>query len=458
MTTHTSESELIAKKARSAGNILKTISSENRSLILQKIHDSLKENKDLIKAANKLDLENAEKDQLSQSLLKRLDLFKGDKFDVMLQGILDVAALEDPVGKIKMARELDDGLTLYQVTSPIGVMLVIFESRPEVIANITALSIKSANAAILKGGKESVNTFREMSKIISETIIKNESVTGIPDGSIQLIETRADVTDLLDQSDYIDLVVPRGSNKLVKNIMNSTKIPVLGHADGICSVYVDEDADLVKAKRITLDAKTNYPAGCNAMETLLINPKLNNWWEVLVNLNNSEVTLHCTKAVKREYIEKLEGLKLKEKFSKFIVDIDETIEFDQEYLSFDLAVKFINSTQEAIAHINEHSSKHTDSIVTENEEHANKFLKGIDSASVYWNASTRFADGFRYGFGAEVGIATSKIHARGPVGLDGLVIYQYIIKGNGQVASDYIGAGGSKPFLHKDLDPKKVNL
>ncbi|CCH61293.1 hypothetical protein TBLA_0E02380 [Henningerozyma blattae CBS 6284] len=454
-----SQSELIAKKARAAGNILKTASGENRSQLLYKIHDSLKANADVIKSANKLDLENAVKTNLSSALLKRLDLFKGDKFDVMLQGIIDVANLDDPVGVVKMARELDEGLTLYQVTSPVGVLLVIFESRPEVIANITALSIKSGNAAILKGGKESVHTFREMSKIVTETIIKYQDTTGIPDGSIQLIETRDDVANLLDQVDYIDLVVPRGSNALVKNIMNSTRIPVLGHADGICSIYVDEEANMNEAKRITLDAKTNYPAGCNAMETLLINPKLKNWYEVLINLNQvGKVTLHVTKDVKIEYLKVLKDLNLQESLESMVVDIDEEKEFDQEYLSLDAAVKFVNSTEEAIKHINTHSSKHTDAIITENEEKANMFLKGIDSASVYWNASTRFADGFRYGFGAEVGIATSKIHARGPVGLDGLVIYQYILKGHGQVASDYIGAGGQKAFIHKNLDIKNIKL
>ena len=455
-----STAEEIAKKARVAGNILKTLSNENRSSILYKIHDALKANADKIEAANKIDLEVAKASALSASLIKRLDLFKGDKFDTMLQGIKDVADLEDPVGKVKLARELDEGLVLYQVTAPIGVLLVIFESRPEVIANITALCIKSGNAGILKGGKESVNTFREMARVINDTIAANVDSTGVPVGAVQLIETRQDVNDLLSQDEYIDLVVPRGSNALVRYIKSNTKIPVLGHADGICSVYVDEFADLDKAKRITLDAKTNYPAGCNAMETLLINPKCNQWWEVLENLSrNGDVVLHVTKDVKDSYTSHLKELnRFDEVVSSKLVDASENEDFDKEFLSLDCAVKFIDSTQEAIQHINLHSSRHTDCIVTENKDNAEAFLKGVDSSGVYWNASTRFADGFRYGFGTEVGISTSKIHARGPVGLDGLVIYQYQIRGNGQVASDYLGAGGNKAFIHKDLDVKNIRL
>lgn len=455
-----SSAEQIAKKARYAGNILKTISDENRSKILYRIHDGLDAARVEIEEANKKDLEEAKKGGLADSLVKRLDLFKGDKFDVMLQGIKDVADLEDPVGKVKMAREIDEGLTLYQVTAPVGVLLVIFESRPEVIANITALSIKSGNAGILKGGKESVNTFKAMAKVVNETIAKYESETGVPVGAVQLVETRQDVSDLLNQDEYIDLVVPRGSNSLVRQIKNTTKIPVLGHADGICSIYVDEAADLDKAKRIVLDAKTNYPAGCNAMEALLINPQFPQWDEVILHLiKEGDVTVHVTPDVKESLLKKLEQSgKLDDKVKSKIVDANESEDFDKEFLSLDCAVKFIPNTSEAINHINEHSSKHTEAIITENDENAEKFLKGVDSSGVYWNASTRFADGFRYGFGTEVGISTSKIHARGPVGLDGLVTYQYQIRGNGQIAADYLGAGGKKAFVHKDLNVKNIKL
>ena len=298
-----SVSESIAKTARAAGNILKTLSDEERSSILYKIHDGLKANAASIEAANKLDLEQAKSTNLSDSLVKRLDLFKGDKFETMLQGIVDVANLQDPVGKVNFAREIDENLTLYQITAPVGVLLVIFESRPEVIANITALSIKSGNAAILKGGKESLNTFKEMSRIVNDVVEQNEKTTHVPVGAVQLIETREDVSDLLQQDEYIDLVIPRGSNALVRQIKSSTKIPVLGHADGVCSIYVDESADIGKAKRILVDAKTNYPAGCNAVETLLINPKLQHWWEVLNSLIENGVTLHVSKEVKKQYKE-----------------------------------------------------------------------------------------------------------------------------------------------------------
>lgn len=451
-----SSAHTIANSARIAGNVLKTLSNENRSAILYKIHDNLLAHQDAIKVANEKDLEVAGVTGLSSALLKRLNLFQGDKFDTMLQGIKDVANLEDPVGKVKLARKLDDDLLLYQVTAPIGVLLVIFESRPEVIANITALCIKSGNAGILKGGKESVNTFREVAKVINETIADNVDITGVPVGAVQLIETRQDVSDLLDQDELIDLVIPRGSNELVKNIKRNTRIPVLGHADGICSIYVDEFADLEKAKRISVDSKTNYPAGCNAMETLLINPKLSHWWEILNDLIANKVTIHVTNQVKDAYLEKLGSLT--DDVKSFIVDANESEDFNKEFLSFDCAIKFVDSTQSAIDHINEHSSKHTDSIVTESNKNAEKFLKGIDSAGVYWNASTRFADGFRYGFGTEVGISTSKIHARGPVGLDGLVTYQYQIRGNGNIAADYLGAGGNRAFVHKDIDPSKIVL
>lgn len=434
--------ETIAKQARSASTILKTLSNEERSSALQTVHDALKDSKSTILEANVKDMEAAQAQNLSSSLIKRLDLSKGDKFDVMLQGVLDVAALEDPVGKITLATKLDDGLDLYRLTAPVGVLLIIFESRPEVIANITALAIKSGNTAILKGGKESLHTFTAMANVVNEALAK----TAVPKDAIQLIASREDVAALLDQDKYIDLVIPRGSNELVRNIKSSTKIPVLGHADGICSIFVDKDADLEMASKIVFDAKTNYPAGCNAVETLLIHKDLKDKVAEIVNrLVKGGVTLHTTEEVKAS----LPNVK-----TVPAVDGD----FDKEFLALDIAVKFADSVEDAITHINTHSSKHTESIITENKETAEKFLKAIDSAGVYWNASTRFADGFRYGFGTEVGISTNKIHARGPVGLEGLVIYQYQIRGHGQVVGDYLGGGGSRPFIHQNIDVKNVTF
>ncbi|KAI5908629.1 Gamma-glutamyl phosphate reductase [Candida parapsilosis] len=431
--------ETIAKEANIAFAQLKVLTNAERSQALENIHNSLKENKSSILEANKLDLENAKAKNLSPSLIKRLDLSNPGKFDSMLQGILDVANLPDPVGKVTLARKIDEGLNLYRITAPIGVLLIIFESRPEVIANITALAIKSGNAAILKGGKESYQTFKVMSGMVSKALAN----TNVPSKAIQLIESREDVADLLDQDKYIDLVIPRGSNELVRNIKSNTKIPVLGHADGICSIYVDSNFDLAKAKRVIIDSKTNYPAGCNAVEQLLLNKHIahDDVKSVIKALVDQKVTVHVTPELKPF---------TKELNKDYVVDAD-AYSFDKEYLSLDVSVKFVDNVKDAIDHINQHSSKHTECIITENQETANLFLKSIDSAGIYWNASTRFADGFRYGFGTEVGISTNKIHAKGPVGLEGLMSYQYQLKGDGHIVGDYVGGGGTKLFVHEDL-------
>ncbi|RLV86081.1 Gamma-glutamyl phosphate reductase [Meyerozyma sp. JA9] len=432
----------IAKEAAEAFAQLKTLSDEERSGALQKIHDGLKSAKSKVLESNKVDMENAQKNNLSPSLIKRLDLSNSGKYDTMLQGILDVAALEDPIGKCTFAKKLDEGLNLYRVTAPLGVLLIIFESRPEVIANITALAIKSGNAAILKGGKESYQTFKAMSDIINQVL---STETKVPGPAIQLIQSREDVSSLLSQDKYIDLVIPRGSNELVRNIKENTKIPVLGHADGICSVYVDKDADIEKATKIVVDSKTNYPAGCNAAEQLLVHESISvvNLNKILAGLAGAGVTIHADPQVLQE----VQGsINLGEKLQPADDDA-----FDKEYLSLDISVKRVASLEDVIAHINAHSSKHTDCIVTETKASAEKFLKGIDSAGVYWNCSTRFADGFRYGFGTEVGISTNKIHARGPVGLEGLMSYQYQLRGEGHVVGDYVGGGGNKVFVHEDL-------
>lgn len=449
-----SEAEKIAINARKSSNILKTLSNEERSNALRLIHKALVDKKDEIIAANKLDLEEATSGNYSASLVKRLDLTKGDKYDTMLQGILDVAALPDPVGKVTLATRLDDGLDLFRVTAPVGVLLVIFEARPEVIANIASLALKSGNAAILKGGKESTHSFKAMASAVSSALKE----TGIvPEHGIQLITTRQEVGSLLSQDKYIDLVIPRGSNELVRNIKSNTKIPVLGHADGICSIYISPEAEPKMAARIALDAKTNYPAGCNAVETLLIDnkvlesiPSLSTFPVTVQTLLDAGVTLKVTPEISLA-LDKSVRAGLLNIPSNAKIEAATEQDFYTEFLDTVLAVKAVNSVEDAIDHINEHGSGHTDVIITENEQAANKFLKGVDSAGVYWNASSRFADGFRYGFGTEVGISTNKIHARGPVGLEGLVGYQYHLKGHGQVASDYLGAGGSKEFKHENI-------
>lgn len=443
--------EEIARNAHLAATVLKTLSNKQRSEALYAIKDELVKSKDEILLANKLDLEAAISSNLSSSLIKRLDLSINDKFDSMCQGIIDVADLEDPLNVCTLATKLDDGLDLYRLTCPVGVLLIIFESRPEVIANITALAIKSGNAAILKGGKESLNTFKSLSNIINR--ILNEK-SDVPANSIQLISTRSEVSDLLDQDKFINLVIPRGSNELVRNIKENTKIPVLGHADGICSIYLHKDLDLEKACKIVVDSKTNYPAGCNAVETILVDQNLDVDLQnkILLSLLNANVNLHIEKSLLASVDQDL-----KDKYPNQFIEATED-DFNKEFLSFDVAIKSVIDLEDAISHINLHSSKHTDAIITENKQVAEKYLQSIDSASVYWNCSTRFADGFRYGFGTEVGISTNKIHSRGPVGLDGLVCYYYQLRGNGQIASDYLGAGGDKHFKHIKLDPKNVKL
>ncbi len=351
------------------------------------------------------------------------------------------------VGKITLRTQLDHDLELTRVTCPIGVLLVIFEARPEVIANIASLAIKSGNAAILKGGKESTESFHAISTVISNTL----SHTRVPNSAIQLVKSRDVIDQLLAMDQYIDLVVPRGSNELVRYIKDHTKIPVLGHADGICAIYIHADADKDMATKIILDSKCGYPAACNAVETLLV---------------HDDALLSVFPAVAEALLEKGVSLRCDEKskliLSSFlsptaaaILQTASDADYDTEFLDLVLAIKTIpaapNSVDLAVAHINAHSSHHTDAILTTTASVAEAFMAGVDSAGVYWNASTRMADGMRYGFGTEVGISTNKIHSRGPVGLEGLMIYKYMIRGNGHTAADY--GEGKRAWKHKQLPP-----
>lgn len=321
-------------------------------------------------------------------------------------------------------------------------LLVIFEARPEVIANITALALKSGNVAILKGGKESVHSFAAISKVVQEAL----ATTKIPPGAVQLVQTREDINALLEQDQYIDLVIPRGSNELVRFIKDNTKIPVLGHADGLCAIYVDEHADEAKAIKVVIDSKTDYPAACNAVETLLVHESISAtlFPKIASALINAGVTLRCDPLSKAALQTEFDAVKLE----KVIDAVD--ADYDTEFLELTIAVKIVAGLDEAILHINQHHSGHTDGILTEDKATAEEFMNRIDSAGVFWNASTRFADGFRYGFGTEVGISTNKIHARGPVGLEGLMIYKYQLRGHGQVASEY--GNGKKAYLHQSID------
>lgn len=407
--------EDIAKQAKNASLEMAELTTEVKNKALLKIADALEENKSQIFEANKTDLEQA-KDSVSPSVFNRLKLDENKMRD-MIQGIRDVVKLEDPIGKTLLARQLDEGLNLYKVSCPIGVIGIIFEARPDVIAQISSLAIKSSNAVILKGGKESINTNKTILGIINSIL---DSIKEFPKNALSQVFTHDDVAQMLKCDASIDLIVPRGGNKLVKFIKENTKIPVLGHADGICHIFTDESADFETAKKVIIDAKTQYPSACNAVETLLIHKNFNKKDELLKELENAEITL---------------------------VSSPDTWAF--EHGDKTLAYKVVTNIDEAINHINTYGSGHTDCIITKNEQNAQKFMQKVDSAGVYQNVSTRFADGFRYGFGAEVGISTNKTHARGPVGLEGLTIYKYKLIGNGHIVKDYVD--GTKHFNHKDL-------
>lgn len=410
----------IAKDAKEASLKIADLSTELKNTALLKIADEIELNKDEIFEANKTDLEAAkslvESGEITKSTFNRLKLDENKMRD-MIQGIRDIAKLEDPVNKKLLVRELDSDLTLYKVSCPIGVLGIIFEARPDVIAQISSLAIKSANAVILKGGKESINTNKKILSVINSALKK---IKEFPKNVIQQVFTRDDVAEMLKCDKYINLIIPRGGNKLVKFIKENTKIPVLGHADGICHIFVDETADIDMAIKVVTDAKTQYPSACNAVETLLIHEKFPKIDNLLAALQLSEIQL-----------------------------IDKPESWSHEYGDKILSFKTVKNVDEAIEHINTYGSGHTDSIITKDIENAEKFMNKVDSAGVYFNASTRFADGFRYGFGAEVGISTNKTHARGPVGLEGLTIYKYKLIGNGNIVKDYVD--GTKHFSHKDV-------
>lgn len=444
----------VAKAASISSQNLAILPTQARNDALTAIHGALQEAKDSILAANAQDVElatkAAEDGELSHSVLKRLDLGRKGKWEDMLQGILDVRDLDDPVNKITLRTRLDDGLELERFTCPIGVLLIIFEARPEVIANIASLAIKSGNAAILKGGKETTLSFRAISTTISSALTK----TSVPNASIQLVTARDVIASLLDLDKYIDLVIPRGSNELVRYIKNNTRIPVLGHADGLCSIYIHKDADPEMAIKILVDAKLGYAAACNAVETLLVDEAALSTTlpPVASALLQKGVSLRCDVRSKHALANALPKNE-----ATILQDATEE-DYTTEFLAPILAIKTIptppdastsTSCSLAIAHINAHSSKHTDAILTSSPEVASQFQSGVDSACVFWNTSTRMADGMRFGFGTEVGISTNKIHARGPVGLEGLMIYKYRINGCGQVAGDYVEGG--KKWKHERL-------
>lgn len=414
-----------AKNAKLASVQALQLSSEIKNKALVAIANILDENKDEIISSNKKDLDNAK--DLSVSMFNRLKLDE-NKLRDMIQGVRDIANLPDPINKEIWSREIADGITLKKISCPIGVIGVIFEARPDVISQISSLAIKSSNAVILKGGSEAENT----NKIIYNLILSAlNSVDGFPANMVNLIFTRDDVKELLNADEYINLIIPRGSNSLVKYIKSNTKIPVLGHADGICHIYIDEFADISKVLDICVDAKCQYPSACNSVETILI---------------NKSVALSILPSLMFKLVENGVEVLGDDDTRKIIPNIKPATDADwsTEYSDKIVSIKIVDALDEAISHINKYGSGHTDCIITENEDNANKFMTFVDSAGVYKNISTRFADGFRYGFGAEVGISTNKTHARGPVGLDGLTIYKYKLFGNGDIVADF--CSGKRSF------------
>lgn len=444
----------VAKAASLASRTIAVLSAAARNDALTAIHSALKDGKDSILKANARDVERAMNETvrgaINQSVLKRLDLARKGKWEDMLQGILDVRDLEDPVGKVTLKTRLDEGLILERVTCPIGVLLVIFEARPEIIANIAALAIKSGNAAILKGGSETTESFIAISTVISSALSKTE----VSNASIQLVINRKIIWELVELDEYIDLVIPRGSNEFVRTCKRNSRIPVLGHADGLCSIYIHADADPHMAAKIILDAKLGYPAACNSIETLLVDEAVltTTLSVVVASLLANGVTLRCDASSKAVL-----SVVVPEDLASLLEESKEE-DYTTEFLDLVLAIKTIPSSTSAaasvdiaIAHVNSHSSKHTDTILTSNRSLARRFQTGVDSACVFWNTSTRMSDGMRFGFGTEVGVSTNKIHARGPVGLEGLTIYKYFINGDGHVAGDYFEGEGGKKFIHEEL-------
>jgi len=420
-----------AQDMKAQSPVMASTSLDQRNEALRLVKKALLDHQDQLFAANAQDLAAADQRGVAPAVKKRLR-FDDHKLADVCAGIDSLLGLPDPVGRVLLRRQLDEGLVLSRVTCPIGVIGVIFEARPDALVQISCLCIKSGNVAILKGGSETANSNRALFALIHEAAVQ----AGLPETCLALAESHAQIDELLDCYGLVDLLIPRGSNAFVRHIMDNTKIPVMGHSDGICHIYVDKDADLHKAVPICVDAKCQYTAACNAVETLLV---------------HEDVVGDFLPALAAAYAER--GVTIRgDRRTRSVIACEPATEedWDSEYLALTVSIRVVDSLDQAIDHINRHGSHHTDAIVTEDAAAAERFMSLVDSAGVYQNASTRFADGFRYGFGAEVGISTGKLHARGPVGLDGLVTYKYRLRGEGQVVGDY--AEGRSHFHFRDLD------
>ena len=422
----------IAQQTRKSAQNLAVLSETAKNQAIAGIAQALESATDDILAANAADCMAAAAAGIPKPLYNRLKLDEM-KLKAAIAGVRDVGHLSDPVGVLQIHRQLDDGLILKRVTCPLGVLGVIFEARPDAAIQISSLAIKSGNGVILKGGQEAARSSDAIVRAIHQGLAK----TAVPSAVVQLLTTREQTMSLLQMDQYVDLIIPRGSNSFVRFVQDNTHIPVLGHAEGICHLYVDRAADIGKAVEIAVDAKTHYPAACNAIETLLVHKHI------------APAFLPLVAAALQERNVELRG----DEQSRDILDIPAATEVDwvTEYSDLILSIKIVESLTDAIAHINSYGSGHTDAIATEDSTAAATFLAQVNAAGVYHNCSTRFADGFRYGFGAEVGISTQQMPPRGPVGLEGLVTYKYQLTGDGHIAATYTGAS-AKSFTHKDLD------
>jgi glutamate-5-semialdehyde dehydrogenase len=422
----------IAQQTRQAASKLALLATSQKNQAIEAIAQSLAGSQAEILQANVADCQVAQVEGIAPPLYKRLQLDEHKLRDA-IAGVRDVSNLADPVGQVQIHRELDTGLILKRVTCPLGVLGVIFEARPEAAIQIIALAIKSGNGVILKGGKEAVRSCEAIVKIVKQALAQ----TAVNPDVVQLLTTRAETLELLHLDKYVDLIIPRGSNSFVRFVQENTRIPVLGHADGICHLYIDSAADITKAINITVDAKTQYPAACNAIETLLVHSSIAN-----------EFLPKIVTALQEKHVE-LRGDAKTRQITPQIIPAT-VIDWETEYSDLILSIKIVSSLEAAIAHIQDYGSRHTEAIVTEDQNTATTFQALVNAAGVYHNCSTRFADGFRYGFGAEVGISTQQMPPRGPVGLEGLVTYKYQITGDGHIASSYTGEN-AKSFTHRDL-------
>ena len=416
------------KSAKAATVKMSVLSTDVKNNALSKMADALEKNRGYIMEENKKDLDDV-RDKIPKPMYKRMVVDDG-KIDDMIMGVKSVMSLDDPVGETMSAIDMDDDLTLYQIRCPVGMLGVVFESRPDVVPQIMSLCLKSGNCVAFKGGSEARRTIKALFDVLREAA----AGAGVTNSAFVLLESREDFKEILDLDEYIDLLIPRGSNQFVRYVQENTRIPVLGHSSGICHIFIDSECDIDKAIEVSVDSKIQYPAACNAVENILIDrmiaggvlPKL---IEALtdngVEIRGDETVVSLSDKVKHASEE----------------------DWFEEYNDLIVSIKIVDSLEEAIDFINTHGSHHTDAIITNNMQKASVFAKMVDSVDVFINASTRFADGYRFGKGAEVGISTNRIHARGPMGMEGLMIYKYVLVGNGQVVKDYVGKD-AKPYKH----------